>query len=131
MGDDIMRRHDFFRFFRAPAGYFIRARGGATLACAILFAGLAIAAARADDATVNIDNFSFAPAAITVPAGTKITWNNRDDIPHTITDAAEQRAFKSPPMDTGDVFSHVFPTPGTYHYFCSLHPHMRGTVVVQ
>jgi plastocyanin len=113
-----------------PLHAFSRARVGA-LVCAVVLGALASPAARADDATVTIDNFSFAPAEITVPAGTRITWNNRDDIPHTVTDAAEQRAFKSPPLDTGDVFSHVFPTPGTYHYFCSLHPHMRGTVVVR
>ena len=64
-------------------------------------------------------------------SGTKITWNNRDDIPHTVTDASNPRAFKSAALDTGDSFSQVFPAPGTYHYFCSLHPHMQGTVVVR
>jgi plastocyanin len=113
---------------------------GVTLV-ALLLGGSAIYAARADNAqagktlagnaTVNIDNFSFTPAAITIAAGTKISWNNRDDIPHTITDAAEQRAFKSAPLDTGDAFAFVFSKAGTYHYFCSLHPHMQGTVVVQ
>jgi plastocyanin len=48
-----------------------------------------------------------------------------------VTDAAEKRAFKSPPLDTGDAFSFVFSTPGTYPYFCALHPHMQGTVVVK
>jgi plastocyanin len=88
-------------------------------------------AAWAGDASVNIDNFTFTPAQITVAAGTKVTWSNRDDIPHTVTDASNPRAFKSPPLDTGDAFSHVFSTPGTYRYFCSLHPHMQGVVLVK
>src|SRR5579875_3759929 len=88
-------------------------------------------AAQTNEVKVNIDNFSFSPAQITVAPGTKITWDNRDDIPHTVTDAADPRAFKSPPLDTGNQFSHVFLASGTYHYFCSLHPHMQGTVVVK
>ena len=84
----------------------------------------------AQDAAVNIDNFSF-PAEITVAPGTKVTWTNRDDIPHTVTDAGDPRAFKSPPLDTGDAYSRVFAAAGSYHYFCSLHPHMQGTVVVK
>jgi plastocyanin len=68
---------------------------------------------------VNIDNFSFAPDALVVAPGIKVTWTNRDDIPHTVTDAAGQRSFRSAD------------TPGTYHYFCSLHPHMQGTVIVK
>lgn len=97
---------------------------------AILLGSEAISAAT-EEATVNIDNFSFSPAQIVVSPGTKVTRANRDDIPHTVTDAAEQRAFKSPPLDTGDSFSYVFSTPGTYQYFCSLHPHMQGTVLVK
>jgi plastocyanin len=81
--------------------------------------------------TINIDNFAFTPSQLTVEAGTKVDWTNRDDIPHTVTDAADPRAFKSPPLDTGDGFSHVFTTPGTYRYFCSLHPHMTATILVQ
>jgi plastocyanin len=108
---------------------------GVTLV-ALLLGGSAIYAAQVDNApagnaTVNIDNFSFTPAGITIATGTKITWNNRDDIPHTITDAADQRAFKSAPLDTGDTFAFMFSKAGTYHYFCSLHPHMQGTVVVK
>lgn len=99
------------------------------LAAVILLAPCAMA--RAEDFTVTIDNFTFGPAEITVPAGSKVTWTNRDDIPHTVTDAAEKRAFRSPVLDTGESFAQVFATPGTYHYFCSLHPHMQGTVVVK
>lgn len=102
---------------------------GALLAALVLGGGAS--AARAAEARVNIDNFSFSPARITVAPGTKVTWANRDDIPHTVTDAASPKAFKSPPLDTDDQFTYVFSAPGTYRYFCSLHPHMQGVVVVR
>jgi Icc protein len=84
------------------------------------------AAAGAHD--VVVDNFSFAPAMASVPAGTTITWTNRDDVPHTIV-STEQK-FKSPVLDTDGQFSHRFDAPGTYGYFCSIHPKMTGQVVV-
>jgi plastocyanin len=90
-----------------------------------------VAAAQAAAPQVTIDNFAFTPAEITVSPGTTVTWLNRDDIPHTVTDAADAKAFKSAPLDTGDSFSHLFAAPGTYHYFCSLHAHMQGTIVVR
>lgn len=80
---------------------------------------------------ITIDNFTFAPDKLTVPAGTTITWINRDDIPHTIVGQHGSRLMKSPVLDTDDSFSFTFPEPGTYGYFCSLHPHMQGTVVVR
>jgi plastocyanin len=85
----------------------------------------------AESADIHMDNFTFGPSALTVPVGTKVTWTNRDDIPHTVVDEAQQRAFKSPPLDTGESFSYMFGRSGTYHFFCSLHPRMRGTVVVK
>jgi plastocyanin len=98
---------------------------------AILIACGLAQTALAGSASVTIDNFTFSPSSLTVPVGTKVTWTNRDDIPHTVTDAAEPKSFRSPPLDTGDAFSHVFSSAGTYRYFCSLHPHMQGTVVVK
>ncbi len=83
------------------------------------------------EVSVRIDNFSFRPGQIIVAQGTKVTWINEDDIPHTVTDAATQRAFKSPALDTGEHFSQVFSKPGTYHYFCSLHPKMQGSILVK
>ena len=77
---------------------------------------------------VSVDNFSFAPAAATVRAGSTVTWTNRDDIPHNIV--STDRAFKSPVLDTNQQFSHRFNARGTYTYFCSLHPRMTGQVVV-
>jgi plastocyanin len=79
--------------------------------------------------TVKIDNFTFGPQRLTVKTGTTVTWRNEDDIPHTVASAA--RAFKSKALDTDDAYSFTFTTPGIYEYFCSLHPHMRGTIVVE
>jgi amicyanin len=105
---------------------YLRAAGAAFALGACVAAGLAWAAA---DASVNIDNFTFGPEKLTVKAGTTVTWKNDDDIPHTV--ASSTKAFKSKALDTDDTFSFTFTTPGTYEYFCSLHPHMVGTVVVE
>lgn len=78
---------------------------------------------------VNIDNFSFSPATIKVKAGTTVTWTNRDDIPHTVV--ANDKSFKSRVLDTGEKFSFTATKPGTYPYFCSVHPKMTGTLVVE
>jgi amicyanin len=80
-------------------------------------------------AEIKIDNFSFTPPMLTVQAGTKVTWTNRDDIPHNIV-SSEQK-FKSKPLDTDDNYSFTFTEPGTYQYFCGLHPKMVGKVVVE
>jgi plastocyanin len=77
---------------------------------------------------VKIDNFSFGPGTLTVAAGTTVTWTNRDDIPHTVV--STQGAFKSKAVDTDEKFSYTFAKPGTYSYFCSIHPKMTGKVVV-
>jgi plastocyanin len=96
-----------------------------------LLAGVAVMAApaAAEDTAVKIENFTFAPQRVTVRAGTTITWANDDDIPHTI--ASTTMAFKSKVLDTDDKFSFTFTTAGVYEYFCSLHPHMTGTIVVE
>jgi plastocyanin len=80
---------------------------------------------------VKIDNFSFGPAALTVPVGTTVTWTNRDDIPHTVVSSDDPKAFKSKVLDTDEKFSFTFSKAGTYPYFCSLHPKMTAKVVVQ
>ncbi len=85
----------------------------------------------ADPHQVFIDNFTFHPRQLTVAAGTRVTWLNRDDVPHTATSTSRPRAFDSGNLDTDDRFSHVFTTPGTYEYFCILHPKMTGQVVVK
>jgi plastocyanin len=78
---------------------------------------------------VTIDNFSFSPTPITVPVGTTLTWTNHDDVPHTIV--ADDQQFKSKALDTDEKFSHTFDKPGTYSYFCSIHPKMVAKVVVE
>ncbi|MHC2335861.1 cupredoxin domain-containing protein [Bradyrhizobium sp. USDA 4454] len=88
---------------------------------------LPVAAARAEDTAVHIDNFSFAPNPLDVKVGTTVTWTNRDDIPHTVVCAGK---FRSKTMDTDGTFSFTFTEPGEYKYFCSLHPHMTGSVKV-
>ena len=90
---------------------------------------LPTASAHAAETEVKIDNFAFAPQRIVVKAGTTVTWTNADDAPHTV--ASSSKVFKSGALDTEDKFSFTFATPGTYEYFCSLHPHMTGTVVVE
>jgi amicyanin len=80
-------------------------------------------------AEVKIDNFTFTPATLTVPVGTQITWTNRDDIPHNVVN--DDASIKSKVLDTDDKFSFTFTKPGTYSYFCSIHPKMKGTVVVK
>jgi 3',5'-cyclic-AMP phosphodiesterase len=77
---------------------------------------------------VAVENFSFAPAKASVPVGATISWINHDDVPHNVV-SVEQK-FKSPVLDTGERFSHQFDAPGTYKYFCSLHPKMTGQVEV-
>jgi len=79
---------------------------------------------------VKIDNFTFAPGTITVAAGTTVKWVNRDDIPHTVV-SEDKSTFKSKALDTDDSFSYTFTKPGTYTYFCSIHPKMTAKVVVQ
>jgi amicyanin len=80
-------------------------------------------------AEVRIDNFSFGPAELKVPAGTTVTWTNHDDIPHNVV--STEGAFKSKVLDTDEKFSFTFNKPGTYPYFCSIHPKMTGKVLVQ
>jgi len=100
--------------------------GGAAAAC-ILYAAMAASAAPAET-RVSIDNFVFKADSITVRAGTTVVWENDDDIAHTVV--ATDGAFRSQALDTDDKFSFTFATPGTFDYFCSLHPRMTGQVVV-
>jgi plastocyanin len=82
----------------------------------------------AADAAVKIGNFTFGPQELKVKAGATITWTNEDDIPHTVV---SPNNFRSKVLDTEGTYSFTFITPGTYKYFCSLHPHMTGTIVVE
>ena len=102
----------------------------------LLLAVLALPASpvRADGAApaavqVNIFNYKFDPETVTVPVGTTVTWTNKDEIPHTV--ASSDKSFQgSSGLDTGDSYSYTFSKPGTYSYYCTLHPFMKGKVVV-
>jgi plastocyanin len=83
----------------------------------------------AAETAVKIDNFSFSPATVTIPAGTTVRWTNRDDIPHTVV--SDDKTFKSKALDTDEQFTYTFTKPGTYSYFCSIHPKMTAKIVVQ
>ncbi|WP_448954456.1 cupredoxin domain-containing protein [Labrys neptuniae] len=87
------------------------------------------ARAASAQARVTIDNFTFSPAELTVPPGTTVIWVNRDDIPHTVTET--NKVFRSKALDTDDNFSFTFNKSGDFSYFCSLHPHMTGRIVVK
>ena len=83
----------------------------------------------ADDNTVKIDNFSFSPNSLTVKPGTTVTWTNQDDIPHNVV--STEKKFSSPVLDTDQHFSFKFQEPGTYPYYCKIHPKMTGAIVVK
>jgi plastocyanin len=87
-----------------------------------------LGSARAADTMVTIDNFTFEPARLAVKVGTTVTWKNHDDIPHTVVSPGK---FRSKAIDTDDSYSFTFTTAGDYPYFCSLHPHMTGTIKVE
>ena len=113
--------------------YLAGAVGMAALLAAVLprltAAGETAVKAAASTATVQIDNFTFTPATLTVAAGTTVTWKNEDDGPHRIGD--KDGTFKSAALDTDDTFSHTFATPGVYPYICTIHPYMAGKIVVK
>ena len=84
---------------------------------------------RADDAPqITIKSFKYGPKDITVTAGTTVTWVNKDNEPHTVVDKSGK--FRSSALDTDDSYTHTFNDPGTYQFFCTLHPQMTGTVTV-
>ena len=104
----------------------------ATMLAAIVLPGSAQNAnpASSPASPVSIDNFTFTPQSLTVKAGTTVTWTDKDDIPHGI--AWTNNSFtRSKALDTDDGYSLTFTAPGTYQYFCYIHPHMTGTIVVE
>ena len=78
---------------------------------------------------VKVDNFTFSPETLTVPANSTVTWTNKDDVPHVI--ASTDGLFRSKGLDTDDHYSFKFTKAGTYKYFCAIHPKMTGKIVVQ
>jgi plastocyanin len=112
----------------APVGAFLF---GVVIAAAVSISLRAGKAAAADPAPakIEIDNFTFAPRQLIVKVGTTVIWRNRDDIPHAV--ASSTRVFKSKALDTDDTYAFTLTAAGTYAYFCSLHPQMTGTIVVE
>ena len=98
---------------------------GATL----LAHGGAVEKSPSQSVTVKVDNFTFAPLTLTVPVNSTVTWENKDDVPHVVAD--KDGSFKSKALDTDDKYSYTFSKPGTYQYYCPIHPKMVGKVVVQ
>lgn len=105
--------------------YSLALAAGIALLPAVVKAGDTIVATN----QVKIDNFFFGPQTITVPVGTKVTWVNKDDIPHTVT--SDTKLFASRALDTDQQFSFTFTAPGTNNYYCSMHPKMTGKVIVK
>jgi plastocyanin len=112
----------------------------AVLLCGIAFLNLSLLAIagemKNDDSTsskqnrIEIKDFAFNPQTITVKSGEKVTWVNRDEEPHTIVSVGKQFK-KSTALDTDQEFTITAGAPGTYEYFCSVHPKMTGTIVVE
>ena len=101
----------------------------------VVGAMLAFGTVAAQDATkkdaneITIDNFTFTPKELTVAVGTTVRWVNHDDIPHTVVE--KNTTFRSKALDTDDSYSFTFTSAGTFDYFCGLHPHMVGQVIVK
>jgi amicyanin len=82
------------------------------------------------DNTINIKNFAFDPASLTVKTGATVRWVNRDSVPHRIQ-FADKTLSLSPPLSSSQSYSTIFDRPGVYDYTCSIHPSMHGTVIVE
>jgi plastocyanin len=107
-------------------------QSAALLSAAAMMAALPMIAKAAPTpaaASVTIANFTFKSPVLTVKPGTTVTWTNGDDIPHTVV--SRDGIFKSKVLDSGDKFSFTFAKPGQFGYFCSIHPHMTGTIIVK
>ena len=123
----------FINQLRFAAARFAHNRGlvVALLLGPLVGAMLAFGAVAAPDATdvITIDNFTFTPKELTVAVGTTVKWVNHDDIPHTVVE--KKTTFRSKALDTDDSYSFTFASAGTFDYFCGLHPHMVGQVIVK
>lgn len=108
-------------------------RLGAAVAVAIglVLAGTAsVVPAAAGLEEVAIRNYAFSPGTLTVMPGTTVTWTNYDLAPHTVTEVSGPAPLSSPELARGQSWSYTFERPGTYRYYCAVHPSMLGTVVV-
>ena len=102
----------------------------ASIAALTCIAAWNASAAGTPSATVVVaKDFMFSPGTLTVTAGSTVTWTNHDEEPHTVV--SDTGVFRSGAMDTNESFSFKFDKPGTFHFICSIHPQMVGTIVVQ
>jgi plastocyanin len=95
-------------------------------------AGTAKPAPRASEPpsyTIDIKDFMFTPRNLTIPVGSKVTWTNKDEEPHKVAEV--NTSFISKPLDTDEGFTYEFKVPGKYEYFCTVHPRMTGTIIVE
>jgi plastocyanin len=104
-------------------------RGAMVMAAISLVCAGASAASGAQGDRVLIKDFMFTPMALTTKVGGEVTWINQDDEPHTVV--SDTGLFRSGALDTGNSYTFKFDKPGTYHVFCSLHPQMTATIVVE
>ncbi|HYM35164.1 MAG TPA: cupredoxin family copper-binding protein [Steroidobacteraceae bacterium] len=95
--------------------------------CMILFTATTFA--DTSNVVVFIKDFAFVPAVVKIKPGQTIEWINKDDEPHAVV--ANDKAYRSLTLDTGDKFARQYPSAGEYEYFCSLHPHMTGKIIVE
>ena len=95
------------------------------------FAPISSSAASVSNNTVSIKSYAFTPATVTIAVGGTVTWINQDDDPHTVKSVEPDATLKSAALDTNDKYSQTFTKPGVYKYFCTLHPHMQGEIIVQ
>src|SRR6266568_1697774 len=103
----------------------------AALAVAFLVLFQAPSPAAAASFSVQIENYAYAPSSITVEVGDTITWTNDDTAPHTITTSSGPQALSSPYLSKGQSWGFTFRAPGTYSYYCAVHPYMRAQVIVR
>jgi plastocyanin len=102
---------------------------GPVVGAMLAFGTVAAQETKQDANAVTIDNFTFSPKELTVAVGTTVKWVNHDDIPHTVVE--KNTTFRSKALDTDDSYSFTFASAGTFDYFCGLHPHMVGKVIVR
>ncbi|HYO10267.1 MAG TPA: cupredoxin family copper-binding protein [Tepidisphaeraceae bacterium] len=108
----------------------------------LLMLAVAVAAKAKDDAKpkddakakdeakiVNIGKLKYDPAEVTIKAGEKVVWVNKDDNDHTVT--ANDGSFKSENLGRGEKFEHTFKKPGRYEYHCRYHPRMKAVIIVK
>jgi len=103
---------------------------GSALGSFVAFATtLPVPVATPSTAEISIEDFAFTPAAISVEPGTTVKWLNRDEVPHTVV--ATSLAFRSNALDADESYEHQINEVGVINYFCSLHPHMTGKIIVR